>query len=256
MPSGRGRAGPDRRPGRISTHTSSTRPCASTTSTSATRRPRSSSPSTRSTSRGSGPAAGATSSTPSTSAATWPRCIDAGDRRRASSPGFDSYFGEYRTTEAARKGVRRTYHESVLIPCPKAKVRFVLESRDRQNALQPLFSAEIDPAPRGHHPRAARRRGPGVRGPHARRPARQGRRRHPRRGLHRRARRASSAPTWPGSPASSSRPSRTVPPGQLQRARRLQALEESGCDEPSHGVHRNTARSARRSTRSARNATC
>ncbi len=62
------------------------------------------------------------------------------------SRGFDSYFGEYRTTEAADKGVKRAYHESALIPLPKAKVRFVLESRDRKNALQKVFEAEIDPA--------------------------------------------------------------------------------------------------------------
>jgi len=62
------------------------------------------------------------------------------------SKGFDSYFGEYRTTEDAQKGLARAYHESALIPCPKAKVKLVLESRDRANALHPLFSAEIDPA--------------------------------------------------------------------------------------------------------------
>ena len=49
------------------------------------------------------------------------------------SRGFDSYFGEYRTTEEAAKGIRRTYHESALIPLPKAPFLFVLESRDRHN---------------------------------------------------------------------------------------------------------------------------
>jgi hypothetical protein len=43
------------------------------------------------------------------------------------SRGFDSYFGEYRTTEEAAKGIRRTYHESALIPLPKAKVKFGLD---------------------------------------------------------------------------------------------------------------------------------
>ena len=32
------------------------------------------------------------------------------------SRGFDSYFGEYRTTSAATAGAMRTYHESVLLP--------------------------------------------------------------------------------------------------------------------------------------------
>lgn len=62
------------------------------------------------------------------------------------SRGYDSYFGEYRTTEAAGKGVRRTYHESVLVPCPKAKVRFVVTARGRDGAPREIFAAEIDPA--------------------------------------------------------------------------------------------------------------
>ncbi|MCJ7611787.1 MAG: IgA Peptidase M64 [Candidatus Aminicenantes bacterium] len=60
--------------------------------------------------------------------------------------GFDSYFGEYRTTDEAQKGIQRAFHESALIPCPKSKVQLVLESRDRDNALHPLFSTEVDPA--------------------------------------------------------------------------------------------------------------
>jgi hypothetical protein len=62
------------------------------------------------------------------------------------SKGFDSYFAEYKTTEAASRGLKRTYHETALFPFPKARVKFVVEVRDRQNALQPVFSAEVDPA--------------------------------------------------------------------------------------------------------------
>ena len=62
------------------------------------------------------------------------------------SKGYDTYFGEYRTTAAAGKGVRRTYHESVLIPCPKGKVRFSIEARGRDGSLKEIFDAEIDPA--------------------------------------------------------------------------------------------------------------
>ena len=61
------------------------------------------------------------------------------------SRGYDSYFGEYQTTDAALKGIARTYHESVLIPCPKARIVFALESRDRKGVLRPLFRTEIDP---------------------------------------------------------------------------------------------------------------
>lgn len=62
------------------------------------------------------------------------------------SRGFDSYFGEYRTTEQAAKGVRRAYHESVLMPMPKAKVRFALELRGVDRKLKEAWSIEIDPA--------------------------------------------------------------------------------------------------------------
>ncbi len=61
------------------------------------------------------------------------------------SKGFDSYFAEYKTTQWALDGLKRTYHETALIPFPRAKIKFVVELRDRQNSLRPVFSAEIDP---------------------------------------------------------------------------------------------------------------
>ncbi len=61
------------------------------------------------------------------------------------SRGFDSYFGEYKTSDPALQCIARTYHESVLIPLPKNKVRFVLEGRDRMNQLHELYTNEIDP---------------------------------------------------------------------------------------------------------------
>ena len=62
------------------------------------------------------------------------------------SKGFDSYFGEYKTSDPALQGVRRTYHESALLPYPKKPVRFTVEGKDRQNAPKVLFSQTIDPA--------------------------------------------------------------------------------------------------------------
>jgi len=62
------------------------------------------------------------------------------------SKGFDCYFGEYKTTDKALKGIKRTYHETVLIPYPKKEVNFTLEARNRKNNLQPLFSQKIDPS--------------------------------------------------------------------------------------------------------------
>ncbi|HPC83799.1 MAG TPA: M64 family metallopeptidase [Thermoanaerobaculaceae bacterium] len=61
------------------------------------------------------------------------------------SRGFDTYFGEYRTTVQGGKGVRRAYHESVLMPMPKAKVRFALELRGADRMPREAWSIEIDP---------------------------------------------------------------------------------------------------------------
>ena len=47
--------------------------------------------------------------------------------------GFDSYFGEYKTTEPAARGVIKIFSESLLIPCPKNRIRLQVALRDRQN---------------------------------------------------------------------------------------------------------------------------
>ena len=74
------------------------------------------------------------------------KVYDKGSGNLIFSRGFDSYFGEYKTTGPAEKGIMRTFHESVLIPFPKNKIRMVLEVRHRNNELQPFFETEIDPA--------------------------------------------------------------------------------------------------------------
>jgi hypothetical protein len=61
------------------------------------------------------------------------------------SRGFDSYFGEYKTTAKALEGTKRTFHETALLPYPKDKIRFVVEVRNRTNELVPFFSQVIDP---------------------------------------------------------------------------------------------------------------
>jgi hypothetical protein len=61
------------------------------------------------------------------------------------SKGFDSYFGEYKTSTPALQGQKRTYHESALFPFPKNKIRFVFERRTRSNAMETLFEQVIDP---------------------------------------------------------------------------------------------------------------
>jgi hypothetical protein len=74
------------------------------------------------------------------------KVYDAASEKQVYSKGFDSYFGEYKTTGDAASGIKRTYHESALIPYPKKKIRFVLEKRDRQNRLNPIFEKIIEPA--------------------------------------------------------------------------------------------------------------
>lgn len=74
------------------------------------------------------------------------RIYDASSGKLIFSKGFDSYFGEYKTTDDALKNIKRTYHESVLFPYPKTKVKFTLEVRDRKNYLHLLFSQEIEPS--------------------------------------------------------------------------------------------------------------
>jgi len=61
------------------------------------------------------------------------------------SKGYNSYFGEYRTTDEAIKGIKRTYHETVLLPYPREKIKFNIEVRDRENKLNLFFTEEIDP---------------------------------------------------------------------------------------------------------------
>jgi hypothetical protein len=60
------------------------------------------------------------------------------------SRGFDTYFGEWKTTGPAANGVRRTYHETVRAPFPRSQVTFVLEHRDSDTSIE-IFRVDIDP---------------------------------------------------------------------------------------------------------------
>jgi len=62
------------------------------------------------------------------------------------SKGYATYFSEYQTTDQAIAGEKRTYHESILMPCPKSKALLLILVRDRQNILRPFFSKVIDPS--------------------------------------------------------------------------------------------------------------
>lgn len=61
------------------------------------------------------------------------------------SKGFNSYFGEYQTTDEAINGVFQTYHETALIPFPKKSIKFVLERMDKMHKLIKVFETEINP---------------------------------------------------------------------------------------------------------------
>jgi hypothetical protein len=62
------------------------------------------------------------------------------------SQGFDSYFGEYRTTGPATESTMRTYHETVLLPYPKRPIQVVFTARRRDGTTIPLSETTIDPS--------------------------------------------------------------------------------------------------------------
>jgi len=61
------------------------------------------------------------------------------------SKGFDSYFKEYQTSSDARNGLKRSYHETALIPYPKYSVKLSIEKRDDKNILKEIFFTVINP---------------------------------------------------------------------------------------------------------------
>jgi hypothetical protein len=62
------------------------------------------------------------------------------------SKGFDAYFGEWQTTAEAGDGVQRTYHESARAPYPRRPVLFALAVRGDDGAMREIFRTRIDPA--------------------------------------------------------------------------------------------------------------
>ncbi len=58
---------------------------------------------------------------------------------------LDSYFGEYRTTTEAARGVKRLYHATALVPFPKAKVKLRIKTRQKDRSDKTLLEAEVDP---------------------------------------------------------------------------------------------------------------
>lgn len=74
------------------------------------------------------------------------RFLDEASGRLLCTRRFDTMFGEYITTEPARKEIKRAYELTVRCPMPKKPVRVILEDRDRKNEFHPIFETVIDPA--------------------------------------------------------------------------------------------------------------
>ena len=74
------------------------------------------------------------------------KLYDVASNRLIYSRGFDSTFAEYKTTTPALNGTKRVFERSVRVPYPKRPFLFVIEARDKNNLLHPLFTQAIDPA--------------------------------------------------------------------------------------------------------------
>ncbi len=74
------------------------------------------------------------------------RLYDAASNRLIYSRGFDTMFGEYRTTSPALSGEVRVFERSLRVPAPRRPVLLVVEQRDKRNLLHPVLNRMIDPA--------------------------------------------------------------------------------------------------------------
>ncbi|MBU0559738.1 MAG: M64 family metallopeptidase [Bacteroidota bacterium] len=73
------------------------------------------------------------------------KIIDSASGKLIFSKGFDSYFGEYQTSDYALNGKFRTFHETAIIPSPKNHFKFVFEKRNKNKTLESIFEAELNP---------------------------------------------------------------------------------------------------------------
>ena len=69
---------------------------------------------------------------------------DLASQRVSYSRGFSSIFGEWVTTEEAKKA-NRTFHESLRFAAPEAPVQVVVKKRDAQNLFREVWSTNVDP---------------------------------------------------------------------------------------------------------------
>ncbi len=74
------------------------------------------------------------------------RLIDPDSGQTVFARAFDSYFGEYRTTDAAIDGADGAYHNTVLTPFPKRPLRLVIEARPADAEPHELAAILVDPS--------------------------------------------------------------------------------------------------------------
>lgn len=73
------------------------------------------------------------------------KIYDAASGQVIFSKGFDSYFGEYKTSSPGIEGITKTFHETAIIPYPKNKIIFTIERRNEKQVLLEFYRSEIDP---------------------------------------------------------------------------------------------------------------
>jgi IgA Peptidase M64/Peptidase M64 N-terminus len=69
---------------------------------------------------------------------------DQNNHRILYSRGFSSIYGEWVTTDEAKK-VNRTFHESLRFPAPDVPVQVVVKKRNAQNIFVDVWSTTVDP---------------------------------------------------------------------------------------------------------------
>lgn len=74
------------------------------------------------------------------------RLSDPESGRKIFEKGFNSYFGEYRTTGPAGQGIPRVFHETVLLPFPRHPVGISLSARPAHGPERVLMETTVNPA--------------------------------------------------------------------------------------------------------------
>ncbi|MBI5661421.1 MAG: peptidase M64 [Ignavibacterium album] len=74
------------------------------------------------------------------------KIYDAASGKLIYSKGYDTFFGEYASSSDGIAGIKKSYHESAIIPFPGNKIIFAIEKRDESNQMNEIFRTEIDPS--------------------------------------------------------------------------------------------------------------